>query len=113
MQIVIPVTGSRGDVQPYIALGKKLCAAGHDVRLVTHEDFEKPARENGLSFWALGGCSRAPIDFGCSTYQGRFRAASRLELPWPKFHRPAISDQPHGLEVRESWIILSGIPRER
>jgi hypothetical protein len=59
VQVVIPVTGSRGDVQPYIALGKRLCAAGHDVRLVTHEDFEKPARENGLSFWALGGCSRA------------------------------------------------------
>jgi UDP:flavonoid glycosyltransferase YjiC (YdhE family) len=58
VQIVIPVTGSRGDAQPYIALGKGLCSAGHDVRLVTHEDFEKPAREQGLSFWPLGGCSR-------------------------------------------------------
>jgi UDP:flavonoid glycosyltransferase YjiC (YdhE family) len=58
VHIAIPVTGSRGDVQPYIALGQGLRSAGHDVTLVSHEDFEKPAREQGLSFWPIGGCSR-------------------------------------------------------
>ena len=40
MRITIIATGSRGDVQPYIALGKGLVAAGESVRLVTHENFE-------------------------------------------------------------------------
>ena len=40
MRIVIIASGSRGDVEPYVALGKGLQAAGHVVRLVTHRDFE-------------------------------------------------------------------------
>lgn len=31
--------GSRGDVQPYIALGKGLLAEGHRVTIVTHEEY--------------------------------------------------------------------------
>jgi sterol 3beta-glucosyltransferase len=40
MRIAIIALGTRGDVQPYLALGKGLAAAGHEVRLVTHENFE-------------------------------------------------------------------------
>lgn len=40
MRIAIMAMGSRGDVQPYITLGKGLKAAGHRVRLATHENFE-------------------------------------------------------------------------
>jgi UDP:flavonoid glycosyltransferase YjiC (YdhE family) len=40
MRIAIIAPGSRGDVQPYIALGKGLKKAGHVVRLVTHQNFE-------------------------------------------------------------------------
>ncbi|MEO8356692.1 MAG: glycosyltransferase [Chloroflexota bacterium] len=36
MRIAIIALGSRGDVQPYIALGNGLKDAGHVVRLVTH-----------------------------------------------------------------------------
>jgi sterol 3beta-glucosyltransferase len=39
LDIAIIALGSRGDVQPYIALGKGLKAAGYSVRLVTHENF--------------------------------------------------------------------------
>lgn len=38
MRIAIIAPGSRGDVQPYLALGKGLKQAGHVVRLVTHQD---------------------------------------------------------------------------
>lgn len=33
--------GSRGDVQPYIALGKGLIADGHKVRIATHGEFKE------------------------------------------------------------------------
>ena len=38
-RIVIIAPGSRGDVQPYIALGKGLQKAGHYIRLVSHSNF--------------------------------------------------------------------------
>lgn len=55
MRIVIIATGSRGDVQPYIALGKGLVAAGHEVRLVTHENFESLVQSHGVGIWPIEG----------------------------------------------------------
>jgi UDP:flavonoid glycosyltransferase YjiC (YdhE family) len=56
LNIVIQVAGSRGDVQPFIALG---CALqrdyGHRVRLATHAAFEDFVRSSGLEFFPLGG----------------------------------------------------------
>jgi sterol 3beta-glucosyltransferase len=36
MRIVIPTIGSRGDVQPFIALAQGLAHAGHVVTLASH-----------------------------------------------------------------------------
>jgi sterol 3beta-glucosyltransferase len=55
MRIAIIAMGSRGDVQPYIALGKGLKAAGNVVRLVTHENFEVLVSSYGLEFFAVKG----------------------------------------------------------
>ena len=56
MNVVIHVVGSRGDVQPFIALGKVLKGVyGHRVRLATHPTFRKPVEENGLEFFSIGG----------------------------------------------------------
>jgi sterol 3beta-glucosyltransferase len=55
MQIAIIALGSRGDVQPYIALGRGLKAAGHQVRLLTHENFESLVDSHGLAFWPIKG----------------------------------------------------------
>ena len=55
MRIAIIAPGSRGDVQPYIALGKGLAQAGHAVRLVTHQDFDTLVNSHGLEFWPVGG----------------------------------------------------------
>ena len=54
MRIVIIAPGSRGDVQPYIALGKGLQNAGHYIRLVTHSNFELLVTSYGLEFWSFG-----------------------------------------------------------
>ncbi|MFI5980633.1 glycosyltransferase [Streptomyces sp. NPDC051555] len=60
MQVTLLVTGSRGDVQPFIALGTTLMSRGHSVVLATHGDFEKLVRESGLDFAELPG---SPKDF--------------------------------------------------
>lgn len=55
LNIVIQVVGSRGDVQPFIALGNELQRHGHRVRLATHGVFESFVRESGLEFYSIGG----------------------------------------------------------
>jgi len=55
MRIAIIAPGSRGDVQPYIALGKGLKKAGNVVRLVTHQNFEVLVNSHGLEFWPVEG----------------------------------------------------------
>jgi sterol 3beta-glucosyltransferase len=55
MRIAIIAMGSRGDVQPYLALGKGLKAAGHFVRLITHENFEQLVTSHGLEFCPVKG----------------------------------------------------------
>ncbi|EPQ50594.1 UDP-Glycosyltransferase/glycogen phosphorylase [Gloeophyllum trabeum ATCC 11539] len=49
------IVGSRGDVQPYVALGKRLVQDGHRVRIATHETFRKFVRSAGLEFFNIGG----------------------------------------------------------
>ena len=52
MNIKIFASGSRGDVQPYVALGRGLQAAGHHVTLLGASDFESLVRGHGLDFVA-------------------------------------------------------------
>jgi UDP:flavonoid glycosyltransferase YjiC (YdhE family) len=58
MRITINAFGSRGDVQPYVALGKGLRGAGHDVRLSTHRIFEAFVLEHHLDFFPMEGDPR-------------------------------------------------------
>jgi UDP:flavonoid glycosyltransferase YjiC (YdhE family) len=55
LNIVIQVVGSRGDVQPFIAVGNELQKHGHRVRLATHNVFEDFVRNAGLEFYSIGG----------------------------------------------------------
>lgn len=55
LQIVILIVGTRGDVQPFIAIGKKLQDYGHRVRLATHANFKEFVLTAGLEFFPLGG----------------------------------------------------------
>ncbi len=50
MKILILTIGSRGDVQPYVALGKGLQTAGHDVTICTGHLFEKIVTSHSLPF---------------------------------------------------------------
>ncbi|KAH8894214.1 sterol glucosyltransferase [Thozetella sp. PMI_491] len=55
LNVVIQVVGSRGDVQPFIALGNELQTHGHRVRLATHDVFADFVRSSGLEFFPVGG----------------------------------------------------------
>ena len=59
MRITIFALGSRGDVQPYIALGKGLKDAGHEVRVLTSQDFHELVTTYGLDFFDVGGNMQA------------------------------------------------------
>jgi UDP:flavonoid glycosyltransferase YjiC (YdhE family) len=58
VRIAIIAIGSRGDVQPYIALGQGLIKAGHTVQLATHQDFEVFVKSHGLEFCLIRGNSQ-------------------------------------------------------
>ncbi|XP_012484574.1 sterol 3-beta-glucosyltransferase UGT80A2 isoform X1 [Gossypium raimondii] len=55
LQVVILIVGTRGDVQPFIAIGKRLQEYGHRVRLATHSNFKEFVLTAGLEFYPLGG----------------------------------------------------------
>lgn len=54
MNIIIPTIGTRGDVQPYIALALELQKTGHSVILATHPCLGKLVRSYGVPFSAIG-----------------------------------------------------------
>ncbi|KUL88236.1 hypothetical protein ZTR_04936 [Talaromyces verruculosus] len=57
LNIAIHIVGSRGDVQPFIAIGQILTKPpyGHRVRICTHPVFKDFVEENGLEFFSIGG----------------------------------------------------------
>ncbi|ETN41570.1 uncharacterized protein HMPREF1541_03506 [Cyphellophora europaea CBS 101466] len=55
LNIVVQVIGSRGDVQPFVALGCELRRSGHRVRIATHAAFKAFVLESGLEFYPAGG----------------------------------------------------------
>jgi sterol 3beta-glucosyltransferase len=54
MRVLIYTIGSEGDVQPYLALAKRLLAAGHDATLATNERCATRAAAVGVPFTPVG-----------------------------------------------------------
>jgi sterol 3beta-glucosyltransferase len=59
LPITIIAAGSRGDVQPYVALGAGLQRAGYPVGVLTSQDFQPLVTAHGLAFHDLGGNMQA------------------------------------------------------
>ena len=62
MHITLFTIGSRGDIEPYIALARGLVASGHTVRLATHERYEPEIREEGMEFSPASGDPRQMME---------------------------------------------------
>lgn len=64
LNIVVQVVGSRGDVQPFIALGRLLKSKyGHRIRIATHATFQNFVEENDLEFYSIGGDPRNLMEY--------------------------------------------------
>ena len=50
LKVLLVTIGSRGDIQPYIALGVGLAASGHEVTVCTNEHFAGFVRAHGLTY---------------------------------------------------------------
>lgn len=64
MKITLVAIGSRGDLQPYLALGLGLQAAGHVVRLASARNEAAFVAAHGLPFWPLEVDVRQLLDQG-------------------------------------------------
>lgn len=72
LRITCLTIGSRGDVQPYIALCKGLLAEGHQPKIATHAEFEPWVRKHGIDFASVDGdpaeLMRICVENGMFTY---------------------------------------------
>jgi sterol 3beta-glucosyltransferase len=73
MHVVMLTVGSRGDVQPFVAFGAGLRAAGHTVRICTHASFEALVAGQDLEFAPL---AEGAVSLGAETPEGRRWAQS-------------------------------------
>lgn len=62
MRVAIETLGTRGDVQPYLALARGLMARGHEVQLAGPEQYEDLARISGVPYVGLPGEFLALMD---------------------------------------------------
>ncbi|WP_426127660.1 glycosyltransferase [Pararhizobium sp. PWRC1-1] len=72
MKVAIHTLGTRGDVQPYIALALGLIERGHRVQLAAPDQFESMVRTHGIAFAPLPGQFLALLD----TPEGKAAIAS-------------------------------------
>lgn len=72
LRVTCLTIGSRGDVQPYIALCKGLLAEGHRPKIATHREFEPWVRKHGIDFAPVEGdpaeLMRICVENGMFTY---------------------------------------------
>ncbi|CAI6334963.1 unnamed protein product [Periconia digitata] len=82
LQIVCLTIGSRGDVQPYIALCKELLKEGHKPKIATHAEFEPWVRKHGIDFAPVDGnpaeLMRICVEHGMFTYNFMKEANSKF-----------------------------------
>ena len=82
LRITCLTIGSRGDVQPYIALCKGLLAEGHRPRIATHAEFEPWIRKHGIDFRPVDGdpaeLMRICVENGMFTYSFLREASAKF-----------------------------------
>jgi sterol 3beta-glucosyltransferase len=88
VQITLATYGTRGDVQPFVALGLGLQRAGHRVRVAAPAAFESFVTRYGLSFAPLAGdpqaISRALVDSAGRNPWRVYRELYRQAMPLAK-----------------------------
>lgn len=78
MHVTILALGSRGDIQPYAALGSGLRSAGHRVRFITFESFAPLIAGQGLDFHPIAGNAQTLVATGGADMLGLVRSFTSL-----------------------------------
>jgi sterol 3beta-glucosyltransferase len=114
--ITILTSGTRGDVQPLIALGLGLQRRGYAVQVLTHEPFRRLIAEHGLDFAPLDGNPNELFfhsEFRAAlTYDGGLFRSARGTLNYLRAARPLfarmLSSAWQGCQGSDALII--GLP---
>ncbi len=97
MRVGIIAIGSRGDVQPHVALGKGLQQAGYEVCVLTHDAFEGLVRGEHLEFFAVDDVPHDwlfPQTAAVVHHGGAGTTGARLRAEVSTIIIPFMSDQP-------------------
>ncbi|TVY57926.1 Sterol 3-beta-glucosyltransferase [Lachnellula cervina] len=82
LRITCLTIGSRGDVQPYIALCKGLIAEGHKPKIATHLEFKDWVEGHGIAFAPVAGdpaeLMNLCVEYGMFTYSFLREASSKF-----------------------------------
>ena len=112
MKILLLTFGTRGDVQPYIALGRRLVDRGHAVVLAAPQRFGALVREAGLEFGALDDGPLAQMDVGSEVgevAEGGLRAKVALARRLPGMFAQTLRDaQELALGMRPDLVVHNG-----
>ena len=91
MKIMLSTFGTRGDVQPFVALGQGLMAAGHEVIVCTPDGFRPFIEEHGLAY---GYIANEFLRLTELTLQAQgLRAQMAASQQFPKAIRGALDDE--------------------
>ena len=117
---VIITSGSRGDVQPYIALGLLLRSKGNDVTIATEKRMEDIVKEFGLDYFPLEGDPTGLLfeqSAKKALQEGSMMKLIKLTEEWDKkfskvdifnsIYRACFGDIDHGTRRRADAIIAS------
>jgi UDP:flavonoid glycosyltransferase YjiC (YdhE family) len=63
LSIAVLIVGSRGDVQPFLPIAKRLRDDGHRVRIATHAVFRGFVEDHGVEFFPLAGDPRELMEY--------------------------------------------------
>ncbi len=87
MNISLLTYGSRGDVEPFIALGNGLDQAGHQVNLAAPESFSNLLKNDQIQFFGLPGDPQQMVE---NLVQRAGKNRLHMISPWEIF----IDDSP-------------------
>ncbi|GAA2792456.1 glycosyltransferase [Crossiella cryophila] len=98
MRIAIVTAGSRGDTAPYVGLGSRLQAAGHEVSLAAQRLYEPMIRAAGLGFREMPGNIREDFATGAGQDFQRHGTGLRALPAQIRFAGKMISDLGQGTQ---------------
>jgi sterol 3beta-glucosyltransferase len=94
MRVTLLNFGSRGDIQPFIALGVRLKQAGHTVRLAVPSAFAPLIQDWGLDFMPIEGDIKMMLDGDAGQkWVENSRNPIRLFLDYAELVRPVLRQQ--------------------